>query len=73
MPLGYSAMSLSSSPTGAALGEGAFASQDMLNHTLEEELLHINQTLSSQSFGPGDAAAKEAEVDAVRKFREPQW
>jgi RHS repeat-associated protein len=72
MPSGYSAMSLSGSPTGAALGGGAFASQDMLNHTLEEELLHVNQNLQSQSFGPGDAAAKEAEVEAARKFPAPQ-
>jgi hypothetical protein len=72
MPTGYSAMSLSDSPTGAALGDGAFTSQEMLNHTLEEELLHLGQDLPNQSFGPGDAAAKEAEVEAARKFPAPQ-
>jgi hypothetical protein len=71
MPQGYFGISLSTPPTGAALGDGAFSSQEMLDHTLEEELLHVNQNLSEQTFGPGDAAAKETEVDAERKFPEP--
>jgi hypothetical protein len=71
MPPGCCAMSLSTSPTGAALGDGAFSSQGMLDHTLEEELLHLGQDLSNQTFGPGDAAAKEAAVDAVRKIPAP--
>lgn len=58
--------------TGAALGDGAFSSQGMLDHTLEEELLHLNQDLPNQTFGPGTAAANEAEVNAARKFPEPQ-
>jgi hypothetical protein len=39
---------------------------------MEEELRHLGQDLSNQSLGPGDAAAKEAEVDANRKFPEPK-
>jgi hypothetical protein len=54
------------------LGDGAFSSQGMLDHTLEEELLHLGQDLPSQTFGPGSAAANEAAVDAARKFPEPK-
>lgn len=50
MPAGTSAMSLSTSPTGAALGDGAFASQQMLDHTLEEELRHLGQNLSNKNL-----------------------
>lgn len=73
MPAGTLGMSLTNPefPTGAALGEGAFASQGTLDSTLEEELLHNAQGLPNQSFGPGDAAAKEAEVEAARKFPDP--
>lgn len=39
---------------------------------MEEELLHLGQDLSNQTFGPGDAAAKEADVDVNRQFPEPQ-
>ena len=72
MPAGTCAMCLSTPPTGAALGDGAFASQGMLDHTMEEELRHLGQNLSTQEFGPGTAAAKEAEVNANRKFPEPK-
>jgi RHS repeat-associated protein len=72
MPPGCCAMSLSTPPTGAALGDGAFTSQGMLDHTMEEELLHLNQNLPNQTFGPGTAAANEAEVNAARKFPEPK-
>jgi RHS repeat-associated protein len=71
MPPGCCAMSLSTPPTGAALGDAAFTSQEMLNHTLEEELLHLGQDLPHQTFGPGTAAENEAAVDAARKFPEP--
>jgi RHS repeat-associated protein len=71
MPPGCCAMSLSTPPTGAALGDGAFSSQGMLDHTLEEELLHLGQGLPNQTFGPGSAAANEAAVDAVRKIPAP--
>jgi hypothetical protein len=71
MPPGCCGMSLSTPPTGAALGDGAFSSQQMLDHTLEEELLHLGQDLPKQTFGPGTAAANEAAVDAVRKIPEP--
>jgi hypothetical protein len=53
------------------LGDGAFSSQQMLDHTLEEELLHLNQNLPSQTFGPGTATEMEAGVDAARKIPEP--
>ena len=71
LPPGYCAMCLSSEPTGMALGDGAFQSQGFLDHTLEEELLHLNQNLRNETFGPGTAAAKEAEVDAARKIPDP--
>jgi hypothetical protein len=32
----------------------------MLDHTLKEELIHLNQNLPSQTFGPGTAAEMEA-------------
>jgi hypothetical protein len=54
-------MSLSTEPTGAALGDGAFSSQQILDHTLEEELLHFNQNLPNQRSGPGTASDMEAE------------
>jgi len=38
---------------------------------MEEELLHLNQNLSSQTFGPGTAADMEAGVDAARKIPDP--
>ncbi len=41
MPIGYAGMSLDN---GAALGQEAFSSQAMLNHTLEEELIHYQQS-----------------------------
>jgi RHS repeat-associated protein len=72
MPAGTCAMCLSTSPTGAALGDGAFTSQEMLDHTMEEELRHLGQDLSKQWLGVGDAAAKEAEVNGNRKFPEPK-
>ncbi len=72
MPAGTCGMCLSTPPTGAALGDGAFSSQGMLDSTMEEELRHLGQGLSKQSFGPGDAAAKEAEVNVNRKFPEPK-
>jgi hypothetical protein len=72
MPAATCAMCLSTPPTGAALGDGAFASQEMLDHTMEEELRHLGQDLSNQWIGCGDAAAKEAEVNANRKFPEPK-
>ena len=42
-----------------------------LDHTMEEELLHLNQNLQNETFGPGTAAAKEREVDAARKIPDP--
>jgi hypothetical protein len=64
-------MSLSTPPTGAALGDGAFSSQQMLDHTMEEELRHLNQDLPSRTFGSGTAGEMEAGVDAARRFPEP--
>jgi len=71
LPAGCCAMSLSTPPTGAAVGDAAFSSQEMLDHTLEEELLHLNQNLPSQTFGPGTAAGNEAAANAARKFLAP--
>ena len=72
MGRGKAAMSLAVEPTGAALGDGAFSSQQMLDHTLEEELLHLNQDLAHTEVGPATADLKEAEVDAARKISPPQ-
>jgi hypothetical protein len=58
---------------GAALANEAFESQAMLNHVLEEELIHTQQAARglSPTAGPGAADALEAEVDAIRKFPAP--
>jgi hypothetical protein len=71
MPSGYRGMSLAD---GAALGSEAFSSQDMLNHVLEEELLHHGQKASGQAeqFTPGTARILEEAVDVERKFLLPE-
>ncbi len=58
---------------GALLGPEAFTSQAMLNHVLEEELLHLIQTPEAriQEFGPDTAQALEDAVHAARKFHQP--
>ena len=70
LPSKYRAMTLED---GAAIGEKAFTSQAMLNHVLEEELLHLEQKASGKAkvFGPGTAKALENEVDEKRKFPFP--
>lgn len=59
---------------GAALGEAAFSSQAMLNHVLEEELLHHGQKARgvAREFDPGTAATLEGEVDEQRRFACPE-
>ena len=71
MPVGYRGMSLAD---GAALGSEAFSSQDMLNHVLEEELLHNGQKVSGQAeeFAQGTSRVLEEEVDVERKFSLPE-
>jgi hypothetical protein len=71
MPAGYRAMTL---PDGAALGSEALTSQAMLNHVLEEELLHHAQKAQGPAklFGPGTARALEEEVDEQRRFPLPE-
>ncbi len=70
LPRGYRAMTLDD---GAVLGAEAFASQDLLNYVLEEELLHLRQKLAGRAsvFGPGTAAALEEEINEQRRFRRP--
>ena len=70
MPRKYRAMTLED---GAALSERAFTSQAMLNHVLEEELLHLQQKLLGQAieFGAGTVRALEEEVDENRRFASP--
>jgi hypothetical protein len=70
LPRGYRAMTLDD---GAVLGVAAFASQDMLNYVLEEELLHLQQKMAGRAavFGPGTAAALEEEINVLRRFRLP--
>ncbi len=59
---------------GAALANEAFDSPAMLNHVLEEELLHTEQAARGLSAGngPGAADALEKEVDSMRKFPDPR-
>src|SRR6266481_7050003 len=54
-PATYRGMSL---PDGAALGTEAFRSQEVLNHVLEEEVLHLQQKAAglAEEFGPKTAA-----------------
>ena len=70
MPPGYRGMSLND---GAALGMEAFSSQAMINHVLEEELLHLQQKAREpgQEFMPGTARALEEEVHEQRRFPFP--
>jgi hypothetical protein len=70
LPPGYRGMTLGD---GAALGEEAFSSQDMLNHVLEEELLHLRQKSRGQAleFAPGTMRSLEEEVHEARHFRCP--
>jgi len=70
LPATYRGMSL---PDGAALGTEAFRSQAILNHVLEEELLHLRQRAAGamEPFEPGTARALGEEVDAIRKFHLP--
>jgi hypothetical protein len=63
-------------PDGAALGDSAFSFQQMLNHTLEEELIHIQQSASgarTTTFGPSTADHLEKAADAARKFPAPRY
>ena len=59
---------------GALLSERAFTSQMMLNHVMEEELLHHAQKAGGRAteFGPGTASLLEGEVDEIRKFPAPE-
>jgi hypothetical protein len=70
MPVGYRGMCWEN---GAVLGSEAFASPAMLNHVLEEELLHLRQKVrgTEQAFGVGTARTLEEEVDEQRKFTCP--
>jgi hypothetical protein len=69
MPAGYRGMSLS--PNGAALSNEAFSSQAMLNHVMEEELIHLGQNLPGQTFGPGTMSQIEGAANAARQFPLP--
>ncbi|HYV38931.1 MAG TPA: hypothetical protein VE988_24820 [Gemmataceae bacterium] len=71
MPPGYRAMTLAD---GAALATPAFASQAILNHVLEEELIHLFQKQQGLAgeFGPTTAQSLENEVDENRKFPLPK-
>src|SRR5437667_280549 len=71
LPATYRGMSL---PDGAALGTEAFRSQEILNHVLEEEVLHLQQKAAglAEEFGPKTAAELEKEVNEQRKFRLPK-
>ena len=71
LPQGYRGMSW---PDGAVLGSEAFASQTVLNHVLEEELIHLRQKQLGQAdvFGVGTARVLEEAVDESRKFPNPE-
>jgi hypothetical protein len=70
LPPGYRGMCLED---GAVLGKEAFSSQVMLNHVLEEELLHQGQKASglAHTFQPETARALEEAIHAERKFPFP--
>jgi hypothetical protein len=70
MPCVYRGMTLGD---GAILGEDAFSSQAMLNHVLEEELLHLGQKKAGQAleFELGTMRSLEEEVHEARHFRCP--
>src|SRR5438477_12625289 len=71
LPKGYRAMTLAD---GAALGSEAFSSQPMLNHVLEEELLHHAQKAqgAAEQFGPATMRTLEEEVHEQRRFSLPE-
>jgi hypothetical protein len=71
LPANYRGMSL---PDGAVLGAEAFRSQEVLNHVLEEEVLHLQQKAAglAEEFGPKTAAELKKEVNEQRKFRLPK-
>lgn len=58
---------------GAAIGAEAFSSQEMLNHVLEEEYLHLVQKSKglATEFGPGTALELELDVNDQRQFPPP--
>jgi hypothetical protein len=59
--------------TGAALADQAFGSQAMLNHVMDDELLHTYQAMRGLTTGEvGAADVLEAEVDAIRKSPDPR-
>jgi hypothetical protein len=70
MPPGYRGMCLED---GAVLGKEAFSSQAMLNHVVEEELLHQRQKASglAHTFQPETARELEEAINADRKFPLP--
>jgi hypothetical protein len=70
LPPGYRGMCLEGA---AVLGKEAFSSQGMLNHVLEEELLHQAQKAGglAQAFQPGTARELEEAISAERKFPLP--
>jgi hypothetical protein len=71
LPANYRGMSW---PNGAVLGAEAFQSQTVLNHVLEEEVIHLQQKAAglTEEFGPTTAAELEKEVDEQRKFPLPK-
>jgi hypothetical protein len=68
LPATYRGMSW---PDGAVLGPEAFRSQAVLNHVLEEEIIHLQQKAAglAEEFGPKTGAELEKEVNEQRKFR----
>ena len=71
LPANYRGMSW---PDGAVLGTEAFRSQAVLNHVLEEEIIHLQQRAAglAEEFGPKTAAELEKEVNEQRTFRLPK-
>jgi hypothetical protein len=71
LPPGYRGMTWEN---GAVIGEEAFSSQAMLNHVLEEELLHVQQRASGlfETFQPGTARSLEESADEFRHFPLPE-
>jgi len=66
-------MCLSTETSGIALTNNAFYLQELLNQTMDKELLHLNQDLANGEIGVGNPARLEGEIDTARKISEPKW
>jgi hypothetical protein len=71
LPSGYVGMTYLQD--GIILGSEAFASQNMLNYVMEEELLHLMQKAggTASAFDRTTVRHLEGDIDAKRTFHRP--